>query len=260
MQINRASFLTWKDDTEERALPTVEGDECLFGTLFWEIGDTMAFVVNTDGGIAVGLNPTVSIYPYGGGSAVATFNLSSYNSELWNGFKLYAILVCPNVTSGLYTLTITNSTAIYKSNPVYICTSDFAKKYTAKFKYKHRFNKNNIDYTELELAGFYNEYRLRATFAQTEGRVEKEIIMDSDSATPREYNHAVQQLLKGRLYDLDENMHQAAVDMLSCDELYINGRRYQSQSDYSAGALRRNGTSNGDFTISDTALRHLKRS
>ena len=259
MQLNRANFLTWYDSNDGNELPIHSQDGCGHGLVFWEWGDTMSFVLNTDGGIPVGLTPTLEIRNKDN-TVLATFNLLSYTSDLINGFKLYGSFTCPELPIGLYNLRIINSSLIYISQPVFICQSSFARAYTAKFKFRHKFDKNDIGYANGLTTSFYQEFRLMCTFAQNETQTEKDIVIDMDSPTPREYNHKVQHNRRGALYNLDVNMHQAAADMLSSSELFVNGRRYQSQGDYAATPLRRNGTSNGEFTISDYALRHLKRS
>jgi hypothetical protein len=262
MQVNRANFLTWYSSEVEasRQLPTHTQSVCDYGMVLWEIGDTMSFIVNTEEGISVGATPTIDVLNAGGSTVLASFSVLSYTSDLITGSKLYATITCPTLPIGFYDLRINNSSITYKSQPVFICTTVFAESSTVKFKFRHRFDKNNVGYANGLPDTFYQEFRLLATFTQNEAQVEKDIIIDMDSPTPREYNHKVQYSKRGVLYNLDSNMHQASVDLLSSSELFVNNRRYQSQGDYTSGSIRKDGKSNGEFTMSDYALRYLKRS
>lgn len=257
MKINRANFLTWYNSTSYEQLP-IYSDPCTHGIVGWAVGENMTFIVNTAIGIPLSGGWATSLCDLNKNVISSLGNLTTFTGETSVGGYGYGSFNCPSVSEGLYILkSVGGSTTIY-SSPIYVLGTETKTK-TARFKFRHKFSKNGVEYTHSILGSFYQKFRLFCNFNSLEFQSQKDIFQDNDSALPREYNHKVDYLYKINLLNLSLDEHQAAHDMATCSELYINDLPMQVSGSYSAERIRKNGTSNGSFSVSDYNLRYSKR-
>lgn len=256
MKINRANLLTWHDSTEVDELPFNVQANCFFGNVAWKVGDTMSFVVNESLPLHLSQPYTLTLTDLNK-TVVHTFGtVDYYTSEVMLGQFFYYTATCPAIADGFYMLKMTNTSKTIYSNPLWVMSS---ASNTAKFKFKHKFSKNKIEYTNTELDGFYQEFRLLCNFNNISFQSTKDILIDNDSELPREYNHKVNYLYKINFLNLSLDEHQAVHDMATCSELYINDLPMQPEGGYTADPIRRDGRSNGSLTVYDYNLRYNKR-
>jgi hypothetical protein len=257
VKINSANFLTWYNATDADVLPLNE-QNCGFGLVAWNVGEDMSFVVNTSVGLPLSGGFTVSLCSTNKTVLSSLSSITHFTSEVYAGNYLYDTIECPTVTEGFYLLKIASSGTTLYSNPIYIINGVNVAR-TAKFKFRHKFAKNNIDYNVTALADFYQEFRLFCNFNSLEFQLTKDVINDNDSDVPREYNHKAEYQYKVNLLNLSFDEHQAAHDMVSCSELFINGMPMQTVGAYSASRIRKDNRSDGSFSVSDYNLRYNKR-
>ena len=253
MKINRANFLTWDNSTDSSVLP-INADSCHFGSVLWLKGDTMSFVVNSH--LAISLTSQFSLTLCTTGKAVVhSFGVCPYFGDV-SGNYFYHTITCPTIDDGYYILKLANDATTIYSNPIKVISSSAN---TAKFKFRHRFKKNKIDYTNNAISSFYQQFRFYCNFNEPSFQSTKDIIIDSDSVNPREYNHKVNYLYKINLLNLSLSEHQAAHDMVTCSTLLVNGLKMQPEGGYTSDRIRRDGRSNGSFVAYDYDLRYNKR-
>lgn len=265
MQLNRANFLTWFSDTSEvyNPLPILNSSICSSPCVLWLKDDSMSFVINQP--IAVGVE--VGIYTVQMNSlrdSTVKYTLGSCISypSIYGGFILFATFVCPSILpEDDYVLKITNSirtSEVYMSNKIKVIGQDNVSN-TAKFVFKHKFDKNGVEYNHPSILTHFHRFRLFCGFSEFNNQSSKEIINDIDSPIPREYNTSVSIGYKCNVFSLDTDRHQAVQDMITCSHLEINGRRYQSDGSYTASPLGKSGISKGTFNVQDYSLRYPKR-
>lgn len=251
MKVNKANFLIWNNATTGVELP-IYSASCPMGELLWLVGDTMSFMINEN--MPSGISLTLHKLDLARTQSHSFGAASSFVSEVTEDRLYSGTLTCPSITEGYYSLKATSGATIYWSNPIRVISS---ADHTAKFKFRHKFLKNKVDYTEN--TSFYQEFRLWCNFNNMEYEISKDIIKDADFGSPREYNHRVDYAFKINLLNLSLDMHQAAHDMVTCSELLINGDKFQVDGGYSSNPIRRDGLSNGSFKAYQFDLRHVKR-
>lgn len=257
MQLNKANFLTWFNSASDSnsPLPIPYAKTCSYPSVAWLIQENMSFIIN---GFNIGFNPTYTLYICNLDKYVIATVGNCDLIEVSTGYRLYANLTCPNVQTGDYILKISNGTVTYYSNPIAIIDSTSLWN-TAIFKFRHKFDKNSIEYTISPLDSFYQQFRLFCGFGDVNSITSKEIINDIDSSTPREYNTIVSVGYKCNIFGLDMDRHQAVIDMITSSYLEINGIRFQSDSSYSASPIGKSGISKGSFNVQDYSLRYARR-
>ena len=261
MQINRANFLTWYKDLADEfvPLPIPYSNICASPQIAWIIGDTMSFIVNEQVPISSSHDYTLYLCDLQGNEIDTIDIMEVFISDLDPlAHYIYGTFTCPDVAVGDYLLKIDNVATTYFSNKISVF-NDEALLNTAKYKFRHKFLKNNVEYSNEALASFYQEFRLFSSFGEMNNQSSKEIINDIDSQVPREYNTSVSMGYKCSVFGLDVDKHQAVLDMITCSELEINGRRYQSDGSYSPSKIGKSGLSTGTFNVQDYSLRYARR-
>jgi len=261
MQINRANFLTWYQDTADEfvPLPVPYSNICQFPQIAWIIGDSMSFIINEQVTVSLSHDYTLYLCDLQQNELESIGIMSEFVSDLDSlAHYVYGTFTCPDVEAGDYTLKISNTSNSYYSNIISIF-NDEALLNTAKFKFRHKFNKNGVEYSNEALASFYQQFRLFSSFGELNNQSSKEIINDIDSQAPREYNTSVSMGYKCSVFGLDIDKHQAVLDMITCSDLLINGRRFQSDGAYSPARVGKGGLSTGTFNVQDYSLRYARR-
>lgn len=252
MQLNKANFLTWYDNNNYNQLPVINSNKCAKPLLAWHIGDTMSFVINK--GLS-SLPTNVNLCRLDKTVVQSLGNLSTYSDTSFTGSKGYATFTCPSVAVGDYILSIGTS---YYSSPISII-SDTNLFNTAKFKFRHKFQKNEVDYALTSMLNFHQEFRLFCSFGEVNIISSKEILIDADSLVPREYNTKLSSGYKCTVYSMDIDRHFALADMVTCSDLYINNERYQSDGSITANRVGLSGLSNATFNVQDYSMSYPKR-
>lgn len=255
MKINKANFLTWYNDTDYETLPLLD-KSCSFGNVCWAVSEDMSFIVNASIGVPLSGIVALSLCNLDKSNVASLGNTSYFTGESISGIFHYKKVTCPVVSEGYYVLKIVSGSSIYYSSPVFILNGNTNN--TIRFKFRHKFAKNNIEYAHSSLVGFYQEFRLFGLITEVGNEATKDIVMDSDSLKPREYNNKVDYTILGVLQGLDYDIYQACFDMFSSSEMYMNDILVQSK-DFVPSTLKRNGKSDGTFTVSDYNLRYNKR-
>jgi len=259
MQLNRANFLTWFNSASDvyNPLPVLNASHCNSPSIVWIVGDSMSFIINQTIGISLSFPYTLYLCSLDK-TVLSTIGECTTIGSAISSYIVYGTFNCPSVAVGDYLLKISNESATYYSNKISIFDSS-ALINTAKFKFRHKFDKNDVEYTNTSLGSFYQQFRLFCSFGELNNQSSKEVINDIDSPTPREYNASVSMGYKCNIFSLDTDRHQAVQDMITCSHLEINGRRYQSDGSYMASPLGKSGISKGTFNVQDYSLRYAKR-
>ena len=259
MQINRANFLTWYNNASDtyNPLPIPNSNICNYPSIAWIIGENMSFIINKTVSISLG-NPYVLTLCETNRTDIDDIGECETIASIDSAYLVYGSFDCPDVPVGDYILKVSNGTNTYYSNVISIF-GDEALLNTAKFKFRHKFDKNKVEYTNGDLSTFYQEFRLFCSFGEFNLQSSKEIINDIDSAIPREYNASVSMGYKCSVFSLDADRHLAIQDMITCSHLEINGRRYQSDGSYTPTKIGKSGLSNGTFNVQDYELKYARR-
>ncbi len=253
MQINKGNFITWYNSTSYNSLPNLNTSNCQKPAVAWKVGENMSFVINGYGFSSV--PSIINLCKLDKTVVQQVGQLNSYTDTDFTGSRGYATIECPNVPIGDYILAL--GTDYYSSSFLIINSENIFN--TAKFKFRNKFNKNGVEYTNTAISTFYQEFRLFCSFNQANITTSKEIITDIDSSIPREYNTKLSLGYKCTAYGLDMDRHFAIADMITCTDLYINNDRYQSDGSISANQLGLSGLSNSTFNVQDYSLQYPKR-
>lgn len=257
MKINSANFLTWYNSASYEPLP-LRNKKCAYGTVCWAVSEEISFIVNAPIGVPLSGVVSLAICSLDKTFVSSLGNTSYFTGEVYGGIYHYKTTTCPVLPESYYILRLTSGSSVYYSSPILILNGS-EKENTILFKFRHKFAKNNVEYTHASLANFYQKFRVYGVITDLDNSMTKEIITDSDSIKPREYNHKIDYSYKGTLFNLDLDLHQACHDMFSSSELYMNDLLVQTKDAYSANSLRVDGLSNGNFNVTDYNLRYSKR-
>ena len=259
-RLNKANLLTWYDYSEAPAGLPMSQPYCQTGVLVWAVGERMSFFINQNMPLSVSPVPVIELFSVS--DKLYQTPLLSYNPlELaaTSGFYLYGTIIAPNVAEGFYHLRLSNGSIVHYSTQIFVTTTASANVISARYKFRNRFDKNNIPYTDAALSLFYQEFRLLTAYRTVEAETQKDIIIDIDSAAPREYNTQVRFRRSFFIRNLDTDMHDGVIDMLASSEIHINDSRYQSEGDYRIDGFKKNGLSSGEFTASEHSYLQYKR-
>jgi hypothetical protein len=256
VKINKANFLTWYNNTDYEPLPLLD-KSCSFGNVCWAVSEDMSFIVNAMIGVPLSGVVALSLCNLDKSNVSSLGNTSYFTGETYGGIFHYKKITCPVVSEGYYILKIVSGSSTFYSSPIFVLNG-LNLNNTIRFKFRHKFAKNNIEYTHSALSAFYQEFRLFGLITEVGNETTKDIVTDADSLKPREYNHKVDYTISGVLQGLDYDINQACFDMFSSSEIYMNDVLVQSK-EFSPSPLKRNGKSNGTFTVSDYNLRYNKR-
>lgn len=261
MLLNSPNILSWYNNTSPSGyLPMAHiRNKCANSHVVWVVGEQMSFYINAH--IAASLGGTQNLALVSADSGLANHDFGSipeYVSDALDRYR-YATVTCPSRPNGTYYLQLTLGTAVYKSGYIDIISAAEAAETTVRVKFRNTFTKNKVFYPYSPLTTFYQQFRLRATLLSTEPRLSKEVIVDSDSSLPREFNQQESFLRKLMFYQLDSNMIDGVAAMFSHDYLEINGKKYRADSAFSAQSFGRNGLANGEIVLEDLALNFFTR-
>ncbi len=263
MLLNSPNILSWYDNTFSSGyLPMAHvRKKCANSHVVWVVGERMEFIINApipqDGTV----NNVLELYNRANNTIVHTFGaMPQYITDEPTPKRYYnASENCPNVPLGTYCLRFTCNGTFYLSGYIDIISASEAAETTVQVKFRNTFTKNQIYYPYFPLTNFYQKFRLRATWLSTEPRLSKEVIHDSDSNLPREFNQQESFLRKLMFYQLDSNMIDGVAAMFSHDYLEINGKKYRADSAFSVQPFGRNGLANGEIVLEDLALNYFTR-
>jgi hypothetical protein len=258
MLVNSPNILSWFNNTTPSGyLPTAHiRNKCANSHVVWVVGEQMSFYINTHIASAASslelicTNVVVDNYDLGAISSTSPDSINNY---------YYTTKTCPSRPSGVYYFQLVIGTTTYRSSYIDIISASQAAETTVQVRFRNTFTKNKVFYPYSPLTTFYQRFRLRCTWLSTEPRLTKEVIFDSDSNLPREFNQQETILRKLLFYQLDSNMIDGVSAMFSHDYLEINGKKYRADSAFSPQAFGRNGLANGEIILEDLALNHFTR-
>jgi hypothetical protein len=263
MLVNRPNILSWFNDTIPSGyLPTAHiRNKCANSHVVWVVGERMDFIINEPIAQDGTANNVLTLYNRRNNTIVHTFRaMSQYITDEIIPKRYYnAGENCPNVPLGTYCLRFECNGTLYLSGNIDIISATEAAETTAQFRFRNTFTKNKVYYPYAPLTTFYQRFRLRCTWLSTEPRLSKEVIFDSDSNLPREFNQQETILRKLLFYQLDTNMIDGVSAMFSHDYLEINGKKYRADSAFSPQPFGRNGLANGEIVLEDLALNYFTR-
>ena len=261
MLVNSPNILSWFNNTTPSGyLPTAHiRNKCANSHVVWVVGEQMSFYINASIIASLGGTQSLALVSTTSGVANSDFGVpSEYVSDSLDRYR-YMTITCPSKPLGTYYLQLTLGTAVYKSAYIDIISAAEAAETTVQVRFRNTFTKNKVFYPYSPLNTFYQRFRLRCTWLSTEPRLTKEVIFDSDSNLPREFNQQETILRKLLFYQLDSNMIDGVSAMFSHDYLEINGKKYRADSAFSPQPFGRNGLANGEIVLEDLALNHFTR-
>lgn len=260
MLLNRPSLLSWYNSTTPSGyLPTPQiKNQCANSHLVWFEGDTLSFYINAHIP-TIPTTFTLELVSTASGISNHSFSAPSvYVNDAAERFY-YATITCPAKPIGTYYLQLTINSTVYKSGFIDIISATEAANQTVKLKFRNTFTKHKVYYPYSPLTTFYQQFRLRAAWLGSEHRLNKEVMRDSDSSKPREFNQEESFFRRLMFYQLDTNAIDGLAGAFGHDYMEINGKKYRSDGAINQGQFGKNGLTNIEVLVEDYELNYFTR-
>ena len=257
MPLNESNFLMWfrpgeSQYTQLQPRPFVREPEALSPVLWWVIGETMQFYVNSTDNTPFQNAITLEHERSGNFGHFTVHSLSQIDFP--NGRHTFGFVAAPELPEGFVRL----HCGPFTSQWIWLTTAEKAAQFTAVVRFRNSRRLQNLRYGYLP-TDWTQKFRIRLAVKSEESAHSKEVYTESTTGK-RRHSYSEPAWLKTFITpEYDRWGHRAWSSLIEHDYIEINGQVFTYEGPYKANMTEGDSLSTGEVILRDEPYSTLHR-